>query len=304
MKKYSTIIQQLGSIGSNNIYMKREDLYPFSFGGNKARIGQEYFIDLFESNYDSIVSYGSPQSNLNRVIANIAAREGIGCYIVSSANNAECSVNQKICELCDAEIISIKKENVQYEVKNVLSYIRSKGKNPYYIYGDEYGQGRKDIPLRAYQKVFGEILEQEKEYGVEFDQIYLAVGTGTTISGLIKGASKTEYLKDFIGISIARKRQDVENHICEYLHWDSPEKCLEITDEFLCGGYGKFSTEISNEKISLFKNYGIPTDTTYTAKAFYGMKQYISQKNIQGKNILFLHTGGTPLFFDELNSMS
>ncbi len=30
------------------------------------------------------------------------------------------------------------------------------------------------------------------------------------------------------------------------------------------------------------------------------MKKHIETQKIKGKNILFLHTGGTPLFFDTL----
>ena len=45
---------------------------------------------------------------------------------------------------------------------------------------------------------------------------------------------------------------------------------------------------------------GIPLDPTYTGKAFWGMLQYLKDHGIRGKRILFLHTGGTPLFFDLL----
>ena len=45
-------------------------------------------------------------------------------------------------------------------------------------------------------------------------------------------------------------------------------------------------------------NYGIPLDATYTGKAFMGMTEYI--EDVKGKNILFIHTGGTPLFFDAM----
>ena len=46
---------------------------------------------------------------------------------------------------------------------------------------------------------------------------------------------------------------------------------------------------------------GVPLDATYTGKAFWGMCDYIRKTDIRDKNILFLHTGGTPLFFDGLD---
>lgn len=44
----------------------------------------------------------------------------------------------------------------------------------------------------------------------------------------------------------------------------------------------------------------VPLDMTYTGKAFYGMMEYLKKQEITGKKILFLHTGGLPLFFDFL----
>ena len=43
-------------------------------------------------------------------------------------------------------------------------------------------------------------------------------------------------------------------------------------------------------------------DGTYTGKAFLGMEHYIEEHQISGKKILFIHTGGTPLFYDWLGT--
>ena len=51
------------------------------------------------------------------------------------------------------------------------------------------------------------------------------------------------------------------------------------------------------------KQYGIPLDSTYTGKAFRGMLSYLEENGIHGQKILFIHTGGTPLFFDDLNKI-
>ena len=49
---------------------------------------------------------------------------------------------------------------------------------------------------------------------------------------------------------------------------------------------------------TVYADEGIPLDMTYTGKAFYGMIQYLEEHEVKNKKILFLHTGGTPLFFD------
>ena len=85
MIKYNfspTPIQPI-QLEENNIYMKRDDLLPFSFGGNKVRISYEYIKNLKENNYTCMVAYGNSRSNLCRAIANICYIYKIDCYVIS-----------------------------------------------------------------------------------------------------------------------------------------------------------------------------------------------------------------------------
>ena len=59
----NSIIQELGQYQGNQLYIKREDLIPFSFGGNKARKAALFFEDFDKGGYDCIVTYGSSSSN-------------------------------------------------------------------------------------------------------------------------------------------------------------------------------------------------------------------------------------------------
>ena len=56
----------------NSIYVKRDDLLPFSFGGNKVRIALEFINDMKKQGKDCIVGYGNARSNLSRALANLA----------------------------------------------------------------------------------------------------------------------------------------------------------------------------------------------------------------------------------------
>ena len=55
----------------NSIYVKRDDLLPFSFGGNKVRIALEFINDMKKQGKDCIVGYGNARSNLSRALANL-----------------------------------------------------------------------------------------------------------------------------------------------------------------------------------------------------------------------------------------
>ena len=74
------------------------------------------------------------------------------------------------------------------------------------------------------------------------------------------------------------------------------QKTIFIDD--YTSGYGKEDNRVQETIDIVLKRYGIPLDATYTGKAFMGMTEYLV--DIKEKNILFIHTGGTPLFFDTL----
>ena len=71
-----------------------------------------------------------------------------------------------------------------------------------------------------------------------------------------------------------------------------------IDDSYIGPGYGQGNEEIRQTIREMLIHNGIPMDATYTGKAYAGMKKYIKEHGIY--NILFIHTGGVPLFFDEL----
>ena len=143
-----------------------------------------------------------------------------------------------------------------------------------------------------------------------FDYIFFASGTGTTQAGLVCGQIKYNDDRKIIGISIARKnpygRKVVLDSIREYMPAVLDDEIQENTvflDKYTGDGYGKDSEEIEEIIKECMLKYGIPMDSTYTAKAFWGMKKYIEEENIRNKNILFIHTGGTPLFFDDFGKI-
>lgn len=68
----ATPIQKLNmKLNDNAIFIKRDDLIPFSFGGNKARKAKLFFEDLERRKSDCVVTYGSSSSNHCRIVANL-----------------------------------------------------------------------------------------------------------------------------------------------------------------------------------------------------------------------------------------
>lgn len=297
----------------NTIYIKREDLLPFSFGGNKVRIAQEFVQDMKNQGKNCIIGYGNARSNLSRALANLCFSENIPCCIISPSdddgNRIETS-NSLLVKKFGVTFFDCSKSNVAETVEKVIHIYEGKSLKPYYIYGDKYGNGNEAVPLEAYKKVYGEIARQAETAGILFDYIFLATGTGMTQAGLILGKQAWGGVERIIGISISRNTNTETEVIKKYLKAykkansisSATDYDIVINDDYIFGGYGISTPELDRFIWDFFSKYGIPLDPTYTGKAFYGTLDFLKKNEISGKNILFIHTGGTPLFFDFVNT--
>lgn len=286
------IVKMNQNIGSANIYVKREDLLPFSFGGNKVRIAQEYYADMCKKRKNSMICYGNARSNLCRVIANICHSRGIVCHIISPSEEDGTRIetsNSRIARNCGAIFHPCNKNKVCEAVEDVILECDCNGLYPYYIYGDKYGKGNESVPVRAYVKVYDEIKQQSQHMGIQFDFIFLAIGTGMTQAGLIAGRQLNKGSEKIVGISVSRKKEQelriLATFVETYFHSlgiELPLGELEIIDDYLCGGYGKYDDAIVNIIKETLIQEGMPLDPTYTGKAFYGMLRTIEKEKIKG----------------------
>lgn len=301
--RFDTPIIPLGDLLGNQLYMKREDLIPYSFGGNKARKAFLFFQEIDRGGYDCVVTYGSSHSNHCRVVANMAASRKMSCYIIGPDEVSDATFNSRLMELFHAHIQTVPVEQVHDTIEATLSDLRQKGMKPYFIQGGGHG----NLGTQAYVDCYEEIKSYEVNAGTHFDYIFFASGTGTTHAGLVCGQMMYHDARRIVGISIARKnprgRNVVLESIREYLSGADEAQLQENTifvDDYTGNGYGVQSEDLLQTIQRVMCEYGIPLDSTYTGKAFRGMREYIAKEAIRGSNILFIHTGGTPLFFDDI----
>lgn len=311
---FDTPIQKLSyGTGKNNFYIKRDDLLPFSFGGNKVRFARKFIEDMKDKQCDSMIIYGNYHSNLCRILSAACRQMEIPCYMVHNIEDIceeQISCNEQLIKMMGVTEIPCKKNDIRNAVEKAFGDLREQGYHPYYIYGNSKGEGNEWVPMEAYREAYQEIRNYEKKTGTEFDYIFLASSTNATQSGLLAGSLIENDQKTIVGISVSRRQargEEVIKHnlqkYAEKFHRDFPdnwEERIVFTDAYLEGGYGSFSEDIQKTILEECRENGIPLDMTYTGKAFWGMKNWIREHKITGKNILFWHTGGTPLFFDLL----
>lgn len=280
---------------SENFRIKRDDLYPFVGGGNKARIMQSILKYAAKNGYDSLVTNGGIQSNHARVTSLAAAQLGINCSLVLHTNEPEKHKhlfgNLMLMQMSGADIRFCKLQELAEVMDMEMKRKRAQGYNPLYLRGG----GHCLHGAHAYYKAAKEAQKQCGNWVPDY--VIHASGTGTTQAGLVAGYAHLP--TKVIGISVAREKERGTNAIKnllmelgQYLKMDFSDEKIFFRDEWTLGGYEKTSTELFQviDKAAL---NGLILDPTYTGKAYMGMKHLIASKEISQKDkVLFWHTGG------------
>ena len=294
-------LEFIDNLFDNKIYIKREDKLPFSYGGNKVRFAEAFLKDMNKKGKNALIAYGSKSSNLCRVLAQMCYDNQIPCAVVYSESTTSQTNNSRLVTKLNVREYLCDKTSVAETIGLAVKDFEQQGLNPYYIYGNTKGEGNELVPISSYMPVYDEILDYEKAIDISFDYIFLATGTAATYSGLMCRALELSHNRNIIGISVARDRAKcssiVKNNLNLYFN-ENINSTIDIYDNYLLGGYGRTSKEELQLIDHIFHKYNIPLDPTYTGKAFFGMKDFLAKHNIKNKNILFIHTGGYPIFCD------
>jgi 1-aminocyclopropane-1-carboxylate deaminase len=141
-----------------------------------------------------------------------------------------------------------------------------------------------------------EILSDEDK--PTFDLITCAVGTGSTLAGILLSMKPNQYV---LGFSSLRHgdwlRDEVLKHLRYFLMDD--DAAGELSSQFTIitrydfGGYAKWNDELMQFIRQFETDHGIPLDQVYTGKMMYGLLDMIANGELDDyHNILAIHTGG------------
>lgn len=283
-----------------SFHIVRDDLFPLIGGGSKARKALEYEVMLRECGYNAVVTCGGIQSNHNRAIALMAARNGWKCHLCIQGTKERFEAekgNALLCRLSGSECELIDPADTAEAMYRAMENLTREGYKPYYVHG-----GGHDLPGgTCFVDAVKELKRQCDDEGYKPDYIFLASGTGSTQAGIVVGCDLVGWNDvKVIGISVARQYErgkqviaDFANMLGEYygMNKDFTDDIFFCTD-YLYGGYEQYTPEMAEYLERVMKKTGLMFDTTYSGKGFYGMMDIIKKENLQHKNIIFWHTGG------------
>ncbi|HUS86455.1 MAG TPA: D-cysteine desulfhydrase family protein [Bacteroidales bacterium] len=306
LNKLETISRQLCS----NIYCKRDDLTGFAFGGNKTRKLDYLIKDAIMAGADSIVTFGSNQSNWCRMTASAGAVNGLEVYLILAGRTPEKpTANLLLDHLSGAFITHIDTEDEVVLINSAMrkaAEITKAGKKPYYI---AVG-GSNAIGSLGYIRAFAEILEHSEKTGIEFSKIIVASGSAGTQAGMVAGKVMSGWDGSVIGMAVSRNSNEQEENVCKIavetleltgVNYSISElkDAVIVDDNYLGEGYRR-NTDECLEAIEMFARMeGIFLDEVYTGKAAAGLVGYARSGKIKAdENILFVHTGGSVQLFE------
>jgi 1-aminocyclopropane-1-carboxylate deaminase/D-cysteine desulfhydrase-like pyridoxal-dependent ACC family enzyme len=292
--------------GAAEVWIKREDLLPLAFGGNKLR-NLEFLVGAaLAEGADTLVTSGRRWSNHCRLTAAAGAKAGLGVHLVLSGPPVSPpGPNERLDRLLGATVhISATDVRADREtlVEEVVTGLRADGRRPYIVPVGGSGPGG-----AAGQVLAGlELADQARSLGIEPSAVVLPSATGGTQAGLLVGLRLGGLAGRVIGIAVASPPSDLAPVIARLIDGLAPLAAIrvdpaeiELDGGYLGAAYGVPTQTASEAAELLARTEGILVDPIYTAKALAAVVARVRSGSLSG-TIVFWHGGGTPALFETL----
>jgi 1-aminocyclopropane-1-carboxylate deaminase/D-cysteine desulfhydrase-like pyridoxal-dependent ACC family enzyme len=299
--------------GRAELWVKREDLGPLAFSGNKLRNLEFLLGAAVAEGADTIITSGRRWSNHCRLTAAAGARLGLRVEIVVSGPPVDHSPNLELIELLGATVHQAgtdERADRETLVDHVTTQADAAGRKVVVI-----PVGGSDV-TGAWGQVLGalEALGQAAAHGFVPDAIVLPSATGGTQAGLVVGASiaagragatATATVTRIVGVAVAHPEQELRPHVealvgelASVAGVGRPTAPVAILSSQLGAGYGVPSSASDEAAALLARSEGILVDPVYTAKGLAGLIELVRDGALDGQRAIFWHGGGLPALFE------
>ncbi|WP_233879545.1 D-cysteate sulfo-lyase [Virgibacillus halodenitrificans] len=298
-------------LGGPTIYIKRDDLLGLTGGGNKTRKLEFLVADAMKKGADTLITCGAVQSNHCRLTLSAAVKEKLECHLVleervPNSYNSGSNGNNFLFQLLGVNGINVVPggSNMIEEMEKLAEQLRAKGKKPYIIPGG----GSNEIGATGYVACAQEIIMQLFEKSLDIDCIVTPSGSAGTHAGLTVGMRGNNNEIPIVGISVNKDKKLQEENVyklirktADYLSVQNniDKGSVKVFDDYVGPGYSLPTSKMKEAIELLAQKEGILLDPVYTGKAMAGFIDLIRTGYFEkDKNVLFLHTGGSPALFE------
>ncbi len=273
-KMYVDWVQQK----SIKLEVLRLDEWHKIVSGNKWFKLKYYLEEALQKGYSTIATFGGAYSN--HIVATAFACKEMNLQSIGVIRGEKPQTLSHT--LLAAKEYGMQLHFVSRQQYKNKTFIKGLFNNVYWI--EEGGYGRLGIKGAA------DILKLVDDIE-NYTHIACAVGTGTTLAGLINAASLHQTM---IGFSVLKNNVSIKEEVAQLLPEKKGQKQTLIVHDYHFGGYAKYNAELLEFMNEMWQQHQLPLDFVYTAKAFYGLRDVIMNSNIIPDNsrVLFIHTGG------------
>jgi D-cysteine desulfhydrase family pyridoxal phosphate-dependent enzyme len=288
--------------GGPRLLIKRDDVIPFAFGGNKVRKLALVAARAQADGADTLITAGAIQSNHALVTAATAARLGMrAVLVVNGLPQARPTGNALLDKLLGAEVFYVRaRDERSPAIHDIAVRLRAEGRRPFEI---PIGAST-PLGALAFVLAMAELADQIPAP----DVIVHATSSGGTQAGLVAGCRLLGLPTRVLGISADESTAATQvqvrailSGVADLLDVDRvmlTRATVDVDDQFVGPGYA-IPTDASREAIELAaRTEGIFLDPVYTSKAMAGLIAYVRQQRFTDRQtVLFWHTGGQPGLF-------
>jgi 1-aminocyclopropane-1-carboxylate deaminase/D-cysteine desulfhydrase-like pyridoxal-dependent ACC family enzyme len=297
--------------GEVEIWIKREDLLPLAFGGNKLRNLEFLVGEALARGADTLVTSGRRWSNHCRLTAAAGARAGLEVDLVMTGPPVDPpGPNERLDAMLGARIhISPTDARSDREalVARVARDLIASGRRPYVIGVGGSSSVEGGAVGAAGQVVAGlELAAQADAAGIVVDAVVLPTATGGTHAGILTGLRLAGMATRVVGVAVSAPPAEAQAMVAGLLDalarlagTDAPSEALELDGEQLGPGYGVPTDAARDATELLARTEGILVDPIYTAKALAALVAGVHARRLTGR-VVFWHAGGTPGLFEAL----
>jgi 1-aminocyclopropane-1-carboxylate deaminase/D-cysteine desulfhydrase-like pyridoxal-dependent ACC family enzyme len=292
--------------GAAEVWIKREDLLPLAFGGNKLRNLEFLVGEALSVGADTLVTSGRRWSNHCRLTAAAGARAGLAVHLVLTGPPVEPpGPNERLDVLLGATVhvaATDARDDREAMLQQVVADLRGAGRKPFVVAVGGTG------PIGSAGQVLAgiEMARQAKAAGVSPSTVMLPSATGGTQAGVLAGLRLGGSAAGVVGVAVAAPADELRPTVASLLEGLAPltgiaidPTSIELTDAQLGAGYGIPTTAAGAATELLARTEGILVDPIYTAKALAEVIARIRDGRVEG-TVVFWHAGGTPALFEVL----
>jgi D-cysteine desulfhydrase len=296
--------------GRAELWIKREDLLPLAFGGNKLR-NLEFLVGAaLAADADCLVTVGRRWSNHARLTAAAGARAGLAVHLVLSGPqthppNPGVALDELLGATVHQATTADRAERTAV-LERVVADLRAAGHHPAVI--EAGGSGAVGVIGQVVAAL--ELVDQLGALGLAADDLVVPTATGGTQAGLLVGVRTAGAATVVHGVAVTPPedlRAPIEAMLAALATVDglatvAPDQVV-IDGSQLGPGYGRRTSAADEATTLLARTEGILVDPIYTAKALAGLVAQVRDGRFDGRRVVFWHAGGTPGLFEPLDEM-